>query len=713
MNVCECPGEPLLRDYLTGRLDRATHDGIDDHLDVCPACQSTADGLESALDASFSALRPGAAPTPIPDDPAFRKLVDGVKAFGANSLTYNGEYRRLEGEILGNYVLLEPLGAGGMGRVHKARHRLMKRLVALKVLSPELLRSAGARARFRREVEAAARLTHPNIVAAYDAGEADRRDFLVMEYVEGQNLSELVRRDGPLPVGKALEYLAAAARGLAFAHAAGVVHRDVKPANLLVDANGVVKVLDMGLARLPLDEAEAGDAGLTSSGVVMGTAAYMAPEQAADTRRADQRSDIYSLGCCLHFMLTGLPPYEGQTPMETLFAHRERPIPSLCEARPDCPPPVDALFRKMLAKRPEDRPASMTAALAELESLQQGEPESRRHIRPSRRRVVVFAAAGAGLTAALLIAWIYFHPWREGMVAVVAPKNDAPPLLSESPPFVAAHPDAPAPEPTAAPERQQAPAVETVRIGAGDFLMGSPASDHNAQPDEKPQRRVKITRPFLLGKFKVTQALYQDVTGKNPSAFKPDGRRGANLHDEDSLRRPVESVTWLDAVAFCNRLSERHGLKPYYHVDGSNVSVIGGDGWRLPTEAEWEYACRAGTTTRWCFGDDPARLGEYAWFADNSGDMMHPVGLKKPNDWGLHDMHGDVAEWCWDRFDPNYYITAPLSDPAGGRGETRVHRGGGWNDAAAQTRSASRQSLGQAYGILTLVGFRLARDAAP
>ena len=191
-----------------------------------------------------------------------------------------------------------------------------------------------------------------------------------MEYVEGQNLSELVKRDGPLPVEQALAYLTEAARGLAFAHAAGVVHRDVKPANLLVDAGGVVKVLDMGLARLPLYGKDAGNGGLTSSGVVMGTAAFMAPEQAADTHRADERSDVYSLGCCLYFLLTGWPPYEGRTPMEILFAHREQPIPSLRKARPDCPPRVDALFRAMIAKRPEDRPASMTAVHSELESLQ-------------------------------------------------------------------------------------------------------------------------------------------------------------------------------------------------------------------------------------------------------------------------------------------------------------------------------------------------------
>ncbi len=175
-----------------------------------------------------------------------------------------------------------------MGRVFKAKHRIMNRLVAVKILSPELFRSAGARARFRREAEAAARLTHPHVVAAYDAGEADGRDFLVMEFVEGQNLSDKITRDGPLPVRAALAYVAQAARGLAYAHAAGVVHRDVKPANLLLNKGGVVKVLDMGLARMPSDEAAA-EPSLTAAGAVMGTASYMAPEQATDTHRADER----------------------------------------------------------------------------------------------------------------------------------------------------------------------------------------------------------------------------------------------------------------------------------------------------------------------------------------------------------------------------------------------------------------------------------------
>ena len=189
--------------------------------------------------------------------------------------------------------------------------------------------------------------------------------------------------------------------GLAYAHAAGVVHRDVKPANLLVDAAGVVKVLDMGLARMPLSDDAAADVGLTSAGAVMGTAAFMAPEQAADTRRADERSDMYSLGCCLYYLLAGRPPYDGCTPMEVLFAHREQAIPNIRDARPDCPAAVNTLFRAMVAKRPEDRPASMTAVLTRCDAL------AARPARRQRRKWPWLAAACILTTTAALAAW-----WR-------------------------------------------------------------------------------------------------------------------------------------------------------------------------------------------------------------------------------------------------------------------------------------------------------------
>ncbi len=257
-----------------------------------------------------------------------------------------------------------------------------------------------------------------------------------------------------------------------------------------------------------------------------------------------------------------------------------------------------------------------------------------------------------------------------------------------------------------------APVIEMVTIPAGEFWMGSPDADKDAQGDEKPRRRIKITVPFRLARTKITQAEYEQVMGTNPSAFRAGGRFQRQVGDKDTRRHPVESLRWLDAVQFCNRLSERQGLKPYYRLSKEAVTVIpNSTGYRLPTEAEWEYACRGTTDTRWYFGDSPGKLAENAWYAGNSGGMTHPVGEKKPNPFGLYDMHGNVPEWCWDRYDPRYYKTMPRSDPPGpGLGTTRVYRGGGWNDAAAQTRATARRSLPTGYGVLTIVGLRVARN---
>ncbi|MDA0833414.1 MAG: SUMF1/EgtB/PvdO family nonheme iron enzyme [Planctomycetota bacterium] len=270
--------------------------------------------------------------------------------------------------VLGNYLLIEKIGAGGMGQVFKARHRRMERFVAIKMLPPNVTKDQAAVARFEREVIAAAKINHPNIVAAHDADCANGVHFLVMELVEGNDLSALVKKEGPFPLVKTVNFILQAAKGLEAAHAVGIVHRDIKPANLLLDKKGTVKILDMGLARLNGDEDTATQAELTGTGTVMGTVDYMAPEQALNTKTADARADIYSLGCSFYYLLTGKATYGGDTLMAKLLAHREHPIPSLRASNPEVTEHLEAVFCKMIAKKVEDRFQTMTEVIAALES---------------------------------------------------------------------------------------------------------------------------------------------------------------------------------------------------------------------------------------------------------------------------------------------------------------------------------------------------------
>ncbi len=251
----------------------------------------------------------------------------------------------------------------------KAQHRRMNRVVALKVLPRAALQSPGRIARFYQEATAAARLSHPNIVAAYDADEHAGHHYLVMEYVDGRDLSALVKEHGPLPIPVAVHCVLEAAEALEYAHRHGVVHRDVKPSNLLLAKDGSVKLLDLGVARVTAFDDPFGAAPaerLTQTGQVMGTVDYMAPEQAEDMRVADHRADIYALGCTLFRLLTGQPPYVRDTVVQVILAHREQPIPSIRAARPEVSKAIDGVFRKAVAKRPEERYQSVSELIAAL-----------------------------------------------------------------------------------------------------------------------------------------------------------------------------------------------------------------------------------------------------------------------------------------------------------------------------------------------------------
>ncbi len=252
---------------------------------------------------------------------------------------------------IGSYRLIEPLGSGGMSSVYRAVHIESGNQVAVKILPRSLAKNPTMLQRFLREAQSAEALEHPNIVSIYDRGVDQGRHYLVLELVEGGDLHDRVRNDGPLEIGDAVGVIRAVAEGLKYASELGLIHRDIKPANLLLSPNGTVKIIDLGLAL----KADVDDERVTRDGTTVGTVDYMAPEQARDSRATSERSDIYSLGCTFYFLLTGGPPFAGGDIADKLRRHCTVPAPDPCESRPTIPKPLGALIRKMMAKRPENR----------------------------------------------------------------------------------------------------------------------------------------------------------------------------------------------------------------------------------------------------------------------------------------------------------------------------------------------------------------------
>jgi serine/threonine protein kinase len=287
------------------------------------------------------------------DDP--KAVVDGLVEAGL--LTRWQCEKLLEGRhrgfFLGKYKLLDHLGTGGMSSVYLAEHVLMHRRVAVKVLPKDRVEDSSYLARFHREARAAAALDHRNIVRVYDVDNEGTVHYMVMEYVEGRDLQVIVKRDGPLDYVRAADYIRQAAEGLEHAHRCGLIHRDVKPANLLVDQQNVVKVLDLGLARFTGEECASLTVAYDEN--VLGTADYLPPEQAINSHAVDARADLYSLGCSLYYLLTGHPPFcEGTLP-QRLMHHQKSPPPRIQLERPDAPDDLVAICCKMMAKKPADR----------------------------------------------------------------------------------------------------------------------------------------------------------------------------------------------------------------------------------------------------------------------------------------------------------------------------------------------------------------------
>ena len=302
-----------------------------------------------------------------------------------------GKYK---GFVLGNYKLLSQIASGGMGTVYLGQHLLIDRKVAIKILPKNRNDVDSYSTRFLREARAAAALDHPNIIRAYDVDIQGSQHFLVMEYSPGQDLKKLVTNSGFLRFEKAIDIIGQAARGLAHAHASGLIHRDVKPANLLVGEKDTVKILDLGLALFKDD--------LTSITIenherVLGTADYLAPEQARNSHCVDARADIYSLGCTLFFALTGNTPFPGQSLAETIYSHQHSSLPEIGTVRPKCPTSLQQVCERMTRKSPDDRFQSATEVAQVLENCL----EMRKTLREKRhegeiQREVFYAGTNAG-----------------------------------------------------------------------------------------------------------------------------------------------------------------------------------------------------------------------------------------------------------------------------------------------------------------------------
>jgi formylglycine-generating enzyme required for sulfatase activity/serine/threonine protein kinase len=973
------PAKEQLIAFGQGKLATDESLSVEQHLEVCHECCET---LLDLKDDTFIGLVRAAKPDNIVVDPGSLQTDPGTNTSGvsdesahsATMLVQSGEavsVDDLPAELQDHprYRIVELIGKGGMGNVYRAEHRLMNRPVALKLINSQLIRQPQAVERFRREVQAAAKLTHPNIVTAYDAEQAGDVHFLVMEFVEGTDLASVVKHRGPMSVIEACECIRQVAEGLQHAHEKGMVHRDIKPHNMMLSAEGQVRILDFGLAGFvtetaiegclirpnvgdthiasksggTCDTSPSGDGGyevtaahLTMAGSVMGTPDYIAPEQAKDAHSADIRADIYSLGCTLHFLLTGKPPFASDSLIAKLKAHAELMPESLSKLRSDVPQELSNVVARMMAKKPAERfqtPAAVAEALA---------PFAKPTALPPRRRVRTLVAALCMSVAALLAGVIFVQtskgrveivsdvdgvevvikqggeqidfldtttgsqvkwlPSGEYEIELIGNRNDieikggnfklsrwgkAIVTLNRKPdsndlatawmagrlkvaslwkfdakeptitqdgvtagdgewkidatenrtvrlfevpnpgveecvvlyraklktenvkgraflemwvrtpggesfskgfqnavtgttgwseyeiPFIlqkgqrsdlvklnvtiegtgtvwikdmelakasaeAQSTDKPvwngwakdAPPPAIAPfdteqakQHQEAwakhlgvPVEYTNSIGMtfrlippGEFMMGSTPEEINdglkaagEDPDwqryvrsEAPQHKVILTQPFFLGAHEVTQEQYQNVMGLNPSEFAPTGARKESVVGLDTNRFPVDTVSWFDAADFCVKLSQQENLKSPYRRNDQTVVQVEGDGYWLPTEAQREFACRAGTTTRFWVGNNESELPQVAWLSNRNGYRSNTVGALRANPLGLFDVHGNNWEWTQDEWSPTYYEQVqgkPAIDPLGpqtAEGQ-RVIRGGVWHLDATTCRSAYR-----------------------
>ncbi|HEY2585256.1 MAG TPA: bifunctional serine/threonine-protein kinase/formylglycine-generating enzyme family protein [Tepidisphaeraceae bacterium] len=540
---------------------------------------------------------------------------------------------------LPGYLILDQIGRGGHGTVYRAIQESTDRPVAIKVMAAR----AGSRyrARIEREAKLLASLRHPHIVGIIERTQTASGAFcLVMEFVEGRDLDAWwadVMPAGWNGTRQLLDVFIKLAQAIGAMHDRGIVHRDLKPSNIKIDADGEPRILDFGLARVVTG---APSRVVTTTGQILGSLPWASPEQAGGgALHVGPASDVYSLAVMLYQALTGRFPYpiDGTFLDRLLHIAKTVPLaPRLVAGSRPTGAVLDRVILTALAKRPEDRYANGRDLAEALQDVVQNGAGGPAWLDRLRRVASIALMAGLCLFGLSVDSTRPRPPARRGQAVLQLP------TLTNS------------------------LGMTLIRVPAGRFEMGDATTDEG-QSGAIPSRLMTIPSEYFLGATEVTQAQYRAVMGADPS----DKRwLGPQL--------PVQNVSWAEANEFCRRLSKREGRK-----------------YRLPSSAEWEYACRAGTTS--AFGGK-GMLDLLDWYLGNSGGAVHPVGCKMPNPWGFYDVHGNVEEWCTE---------SPSPDGSGD--PLPVIRGG----SALRPATACRSAAAIAGGVndrFSDVGFRLAMD---
>ena len=676
------------------------------------------------------------------------------------------------------YEVLDIVGKGGMATVYKAVQKSLGRTVALKVVHQNLVHDQEFVQRFLREAQVSASLSHPNIVTVHDVGSVGPVHYMAMEFLEGNDLHQMVKANGALPQESVVKWTIPIAEALDYIHSQNLLHRDIKASNILITKDGRPVLMDFGIAHA------ADGTKLTQTGTVIGTPEYMSPEQ-AQGKSLDHCSDLYSLGVVMYECLTGKVPFKGDNPLTTIHLLTNTDPETLGSLNKKVPNWLNTIVLKLLAKEPPQRFKdgkelsgalkakkgvrfeTTTAASSSEEKVQNTGQVKKQSEKSKPPKVLPWLIVLVALVT-IVFAGKYFYDQNGKVQAEITTRteqvvvtnksqpgvsaenkkkkvttedlqkageyekagdyqmgkkeysaaldnyNKALALLPGNPLFTAKKDDAESAikqqqdeekrkaEEAARKERERKATEERrqererlakerqrqeaarkqaildkygmVLVQGGSFQMGSTSS--YADGDEQSMHMVTLSS-FYISKFELTKSLWQEIMGSNPSRLKGN-------------QNPVEQVSWNDVQDFLRKLNQKTDMD-----------------FRLPTEAEWEFAARGGNKSKGYTYSGGNSISDVGWYGDNS-DGKKPVGKKEPNELGLYDMSGNVYEWCSDWYDSGYYNSSETQNPKGpSLGSERVARGGSWISIARCCRVAYRYYNGpddRDY----YVGFRLA-----